>query len=103
MHLFDVFVDSPFQLDSHASLQIFATRWIHKNEPIAVVEGVVKEWLAAPNGGRLFVSLSVAHSQLPQLFARLWSLGAQKFRLNSRSLRVHLPLVITTLTKLPVP
>ncbi|KIK44710.1 hypothetical protein CY34DRAFT_10854 [Suillus luteus UH-Slu-Lm8-n1] len=42
--------DFPFQLDSHASLQIFATRWIHKNEPIAVVEGVVKEWLAAPNG-----------------------------------------------------
>lgn len=42
--------DFPFQLDSRASLEIFATRWIHKNEPIAVVEGVVKEWLAAPNG-----------------------------------------------------
>ncbi|KAG1773589.1 hypothetical protein EV702DRAFT_1243365 [Suillus placidus] len=40
----------PFQLDSHASLQIFATRWLHKNKPIAVVEGFVKEWLAAPNG-----------------------------------------------------
>ncbi|KAG2159239.1 uncharacterized protein EDB93DRAFT_1245054 [Suillus bovinus] len=42
--------DFPFQLDSHASLQIFATRWLHKNKPIAVVEGSVKEWLAAPNG-----------------------------------------------------
>ncbi|KAG1859925.1 hypothetical protein C8R48DRAFT_252026 [Suillus tomentosus] len=42
--------DFPFQLDSHASLQIFATRWLHGNKPIAVVEGSVKEWLAAPNG-----------------------------------------------------
>ncbi|KAG2034473.1 hypothetical protein BDR03DRAFT_965079 [Suillus americanus] len=42
--------DFPFQPDSHASLQIFATRWLHKNKPIAVVEGFVKEWLAAPNG-----------------------------------------------------
>ncbi|KAG2050773.1 hypothetical protein BDR06DRAFT_959723 [Suillus hirtellus] len=42
--------DFPFQLDSHASLQIFATRWLHKNKPIAVVESSVKEWLAAPNG-----------------------------------------------------
>lgn len=42
--------DFPFRLDSHASLQIFATRWVHKNKPIAVVEGCVKEWLAAPNG-----------------------------------------------------
>ncbi|KAG1861121.1 hypothetical protein DFJ58DRAFT_777749 [Suillus subalutaceus] len=42
--------DFPFQLDSHASLQIFATRWLHKNKPIAVVEGFVKDWLAAPNG-----------------------------------------------------
>ncbi|KAG1752055.1 hypothetical protein EDB19DRAFT_1085848 [Suillus lakei] len=40
----------PFQLDSHASLEIFATRWLHKNKPIAVVEGSVKDWLAAPNG-----------------------------------------------------
>jgi hypothetical protein len=42
--------DFSFQLNSHASLQIFATRWLHKNKPIAVVEGSVKEWLAAPNG-----------------------------------------------------
>ncbi|KAG1859924.1 hypothetical protein C8R48DRAFT_774629 [Suillus tomentosus] len=42
--------DFPFQLNSHASLQIFATRWLHKNKPIAAVEGSVKEWLAAPNG-----------------------------------------------------
>ncbi|KAG1752056.1 hypothetical protein EDB19DRAFT_1903456 [Suillus lakei] len=40
----------PFQLDSHASLEIFATRWFHKNKPIAVVNGSVREWLAAPNG-----------------------------------------------------
>ncbi|KAG2134144.1 hypothetical protein DEU56DRAFT_413910 [Suillus clintonianus] len=41
---------SPFEHVSHASLEIFATRWLHKNKPIAVAEGSVKEWLAAPNG-----------------------------------------------------
>jgi hypothetical protein len=76
MHLFNVFVNSSFQLNSHASLQIFATRWLHKNKPIAVVEGSVKEWLAAPNGGRLSMSHCVAFSQPPQLFAKLSSVGA---------------------------
>lgn len=42
--------DYPFHDDSHASLEIFATRYLHKYKPIAVVQGPVKEWLAAPNG-----------------------------------------------------
>ncbi|KAG0693591.1 hypothetical protein DFH29DRAFT_391385 [Suillus ampliporus] len=42
--------DFPFQLNSHASLEIFATRWLHKNKPIAVIKGSVNDWLAAPNG-----------------------------------------------------
>lgn len=40
----------PFHCDSHASLEIFATRYLHKYKPIAVVQGPVKEWLAAPDG-----------------------------------------------------
>lgn len=40
----------PFHCDSHGSLEIFATRYLHKYKPIAVVQGPVKEWLAAPNG-----------------------------------------------------
>ncbi|KAG1747419.1 hypothetical protein EDB19DRAFT_304726 [Suillus lakei] len=40
----------PFHYDSRASLEIFATRYLHKYKPIAVVQGPVKEWLAAPNG-----------------------------------------------------